>query len=148
MPNEDHPNILASHQPPETLDRFLAKALADIERKIKEQEQAKKNNGQQKGEEQTKELSSSSSSSAPESKPGIHSSLLKPRPVFPGTMNIAILNNDWIPLVDEVDLKMVMANLVPNRHAFSEQQGREEASESAAGSKVAAIGDAETKGAR
>ncbi|KAF3810090.1 hypothetical protein GCG54_00002541 [Colletotrichum gloeosporioides] len=144
MPNEDHPNILASHQPPETLDRFcarfLAKALADIERKIKEQEQAKKNNGQQKGEEQTKEPSSSSSS-APESKPGAHPSLLKPRPVFPGTMNIAILNNDWIPLVDEVDLKEQF-------QYEKEQQGREEASESAAGSKVAAIGDAETKGAR
>ncbi|KAJ3952683.1 hypothetical protein N0V92_010873 [Colletotrichum tropicale] len=141
MPNEDRPNILAPRQPPRTFARLRAKAFADRERKAKEEEEeAKKNKGQQNGEEQTKE-SSSSSASAPESKPRVHPSLFKPRTVFPGTMNIAILNDDWTLPLDQVDLKEQF-------QYKQEQQGREEASESAAGSNNAAIGGAETKSAQ
>ncbi|KAJ5012803.1 hypothetical protein K4K57_003743 [Colletotrichum sp. SAR 10_99] len=138
MPNEDHPNILAPHQPPGTFARLRAKAFADRERKAKEEGEARKNNGeqQQKGEDQIKE-SSSSSSSAPESRPGFRPSLLKPHPVFPGTMNIAILNDDWTLPLDQVDLKFQYEQ---------EQQGREETSESATVSKDAANGGVETKG--
>ncbi|KAI8186655.1 hypothetical protein KHU50_001273 [Colletotrichum sp. SAR 10_65] len=165
MPNEDRPHILAPHQPPGTFARLRAKAFADRERKAKEEE-ARKNNGekQQKGEEQIKE-SSSSSSSAPESRPGFRSSLLKPRPVFPGTMNIAILNDDWTLPLDQVDLK-VTPPPIPLFHARrqrevylarevaaweqfqyeQEQQGRREVCESASGSKDAANDGVETKG--
>ncbi|KAK2730056.1 hypothetical protein CKAH01_09834 [Colletotrichum kahawae] len=158
MPNEDRPHILAPHQPPGTFARLRAKAFADRERKAKEEEEARKNNGehQKGGEEQTNE--SSSSSSAPESKPGVHPSLLKPRPVFPGTImarNIAILNDDWTLPLDQVDLKarrqreVMLAREIAAWERFQyeqEQQGREEASESATGSKDAADGGAETKG--
>ncbi|KAF4821043.1 hypothetical protein CGCSCA5_v003354 [Colletotrichum siamense] len=140
MPNEDRPNILAPHQPPGTFARLRAKAFADRERKA--EEEARKNNGeqQQKGEEQTKE-SSPSSSSAPESKPEIHPSLLKPRPVFPGTMNIAILNDDWTLPLDQVDLKarrqreVYLAREIAAWEQFQydqQQQGRRQASEDAA----------------
>ncbi|KAI8189483.1 hypothetical protein K4K58_010207 [Colletotrichum sp. SAR11_239] len=159
MPYEDRPHILAPHQPPGTFARLRAKALADRERKAKEE--ARKNNGeqQQKGEEQTKEASPSSSS-APKSKPGIHPSLLKPHPVFPGTMNIAILNDDWTLPLDQVDLKARRPPIPPHREVYlareiaaweqfqyeQEQQGREETSESATVSKDAANGGVETKG--
>ncbi|KAI8296145.1 hypothetical protein K4K59_004274 [Colletotrichum sp. SAR11_240] len=144
MPNEDRPHILAPHQPPGTFARLRAKAFADRERKAKEEE-ARKNNGeqQQKGEEQAKE-SSSSSSSAPESRPEIHPSLLKPRPVFPGTMNIAILNDDWTLPLDQVDLKarrqreVYLAREIAAWEHFQydqQQQGRREAPENVAGSK-------------
>ncbi|KAF4900362.1 hypothetical protein CGCF415_v010144 [Colletotrichum fructicola] len=154
MPNEDRPNILAPHQPPGTFARLRAKAFADRERKAKE-EDARKNNReqQQKGEEQTKE-SSFCSSSTPESKPGIHPSLLKPRPVFPGTMNIAILNDDWTLPLDQVDLKVTrlpiplfqarrqrevyLAREIAAWKQFQydqQQQGGREASEDAAESK-------------
>ncbi|KAI8165982.1 hypothetical protein K4K49_007330 [Colletotrichum sp. SAR 10_70] len=145
MPNEDHPNILPPHQSPGTFARLRAKAFADRERKAKEEEQARKNNGEQqpKGEEQIKE-SSSSCSSALEPKSGIHPSLLKPRPVFPGTMNIAILNDDWTLPLDQVDLKarrqceVYLAREIAAWEQFQydqQQQGRREASEDAAESK-------------
>ncbi|KAF4831533.1 hypothetical protein CGCTS75_v005216 [Colletotrichum tropicale] len=165
MPNEDRPNILAPPQPPGTFAHLRtcqttqlysaipetgAKAFADRERKAKEEEEeeeeeeeAKKNNGQQNGEEQTKE-SSSSSASAPESKPRVHPSLLKPRPVFPGTMNIAILNDDWTLPLDQVDLKarrqreVYLAREIAAWEQFQydqQQQGRRQASEDAAESK-------------
>ncbi|KAF4891970.1 hypothetical protein CGCVW01_v014279 [Colletotrichum viniferum] len=154
MPNEDRPNILAPYQPPGTFARLRAKAFADLERKAKEEE-ARKNNGeqQQKGEEQTKD-SSLCSSSAPESRPGFRPSLLKPRPVFPGTMNIAILSDDWTLPLDQVDLKarrqreVYLAREIAAWEQFQyeqEQQGREETSESATGSKDAANGGVETK---
>ncbi|KAI8224050.1 hypothetical protein K4K54_005582 [Colletotrichum sp. SAR 10_86] len=160
MPNEDRPNILAPHQPPGTFARLRmcpdtrvaqqanygnrSEGFRHRERKAKEEE-ARKNNGeqQQKGEEQTKE-SSPSSSSAPESKPEIHPSLLKPRPVFPGTMNIAILNDDWTLPLDQVDLKarrqreVYLAREIAAWEQFQydqQQQGRRQASEDAAESK-------------
>ncbi|KAL3302830.1 hypothetical protein RB213_012364 [Colletotrichum asianum] len=151
MPNEDYPNILAPHQPPGTFARLRAKAFADRERKAKE-EDARKNNReqQQKGEEQTKEASPSSPS-APDSKPRIHPSLLKPRPVFPGTMNIAIMNDDWTLPLDQVDLKReaYLAREIAAWEQFQyeqEQQGRREVCESASGSKDAANDGVETKG--
>ncbi|KAI8210280.1 hypothetical protein K4K52_012516 [Colletotrichum sp. SAR 10_76] len=155
MPNEGRPNILAPHQPPVTFARLRAKAFADRERKAKEEEEeeAKKNNGQQNGEEQTKK-SSSSSASAPESKPRVHPSLTKPRTVFPGTMNIAILNDDWTLPLDQVDLKarrqreVYLAREIAAWERFQyeqEQQGRKDASGSAAASQNAADSGSETK---
>ncbi|KAH9240307.1 hypothetical protein K456DRAFT_31392 [Colletotrichum gloeosporioides 23] len=158
MPNEDRPHVLAPYQPPGTFARLRAKAFADRERKAKEEEARKKNGEQQqKGEEQIKE-SSSSSSSAPESRPGFRPSLLKPRPVFPGTImarNIAILNDDWTLPLDQVDLKarrqreVYLARDIAAWEQFQyeqEQQDREETSESATESKGAATGGVETKG--